>query len=146
MGALSEVVSNPEKKPAIVRDAAVLLDEEVASKSGVAGLAVKAAFGMVKAVKPGIIPHVIDGLLPDFASALDPILDERPAGTSASAHLLQNQARVVAALLSVTDERARHTPHAVLLKAYQKLRPAAEKHVSLGLPRLARLVDQHVRG
>ena len=146
MGALSDVVADAEKKQAVVRDAAVLMDEEVASKSGVGGLVVKAVFATVKAVKPGVIPEAIEGLLPDFAQALDPILAERKDGTPVAAHLLQHESRVVQALLSVTDDRAKRSTHHTLLKAYEKLRPTAERQVSAGLPRLAKLVEKHVGG
>lgn len=142
MPALFEAVSNPEKKPVIVREAAQVLDEEVASKSGLGGLAVKGAFAMVKALKPGIITEVIEGLMPDFAKALDPILAERGTRTVAEIFVAREN-DVVQALLGVTDQRAKKTTHLSLLKAYQKLRPSAEKQVAAGLPRLARLVAKH---
>jgi hypothetical protein len=144
MGALTDLIAIPERKKAVVHDAAVLLDEEVASKGGVSGLAVKAAFGMVKAVKPGIIPETIDGLLPEFAAVLDPIFAQRPEGTALGGYLMSREKDVVQALLSVTDARAKRTTHKTLSGAYNRLRPSAEKQVAAAMPRVAKLMDKHV--
>lgn len=144
MGLFSEVIADAGRRRAVVHDATVVLDEEVASKSGLSGLAIKAAFAMVKAVKPGIIPETCEGLMPDFAKALDPLLAQCPAEQKVAAYLMSREQDVVQALLGVTDARAQRTTHQTLLKAYQRLRPSAEKQVAAGLPRLSRLVEKHV--
>lgn len=141
---LTEVLQNPDQLRRIVQDATSVLDAEVHDKSGLTGMAVKAAFGIVKAVKPGIIPEVIEGLLPDFAKKLDPLIEQKPAGTSFAAFFGTRTNDVVQALLAVTDERAKKTTHKTLLGAYQKLRPQAEKHVAAAIPRVAGLVERHV--
>lgn len=141
---LSEVIEKPERMAAVVKDATALLDLEVADKTGLTGLAVKGAFGVVKAVKPGIIPEVIEGLLPDFARVLDPIIAERPEGVSLAGYLRENESQVVRALLSITDDRAETSTHKTLVGAYRKLRPQAEKHVAQAVPRVADLVERHV--
>jgi hypothetical protein len=143
MGTLADIISDALRRRMVVKDAAVLLDDEVASKTGVAGLAIKAAFAMVKAVKPGIIPETIDGLLPEFAAAIDPILAQREPKVGIVPFVLSREKDVVNALLGVTDKRAQRTSHKTLLSAYQKLRPTAEKQVAAGLPRLSRLIDKH---
>jgi hypothetical protein len=144
MVSLSEVVEQPERRRAVVQDAERVLDQEVSDKSGLGGMAVKAAFAMVKALKPGIIPEVIDGLLPDFARALQPILSQRGPGQKPSEVMASKPDAVVQALLGVTDERAKKTTHQTLLKAYQKLRPSAEKQVAAALPRVGALADRHI--
>jgi len=143
MPTLTELSSDPARRGRIVDDMALVVEEEVASKTGLTGLAIKAAFGVVKALKPGIIREMCSSLLPEFAAALDPIVDARPAGRPAAEHLLANGDRVTAALLGVTDARARKTDHATLLKAYQKLRPMAEKQVVAALPRVGRVLGKY---
>ena len=49
---LGDVINDPKKKPAIVADCCTLIDEEVSSKGGLSGLAVKAGYAAVKGVKP----------------------------------------------------------------------------------------------
>jgi hypothetical protein len=141
---LTEVLSDPGRLKAAVQDATVMLDEEVADKGGLTGLGIKAAFGVVKAVKPGIIPEVFEHLLPEFAKNLDPILAQRPAGTAVTTQFAQRTNDVVQALLAVTDGRAKKATNQTLVSAYNKLRPTAEKHVSAAVPRLARLIEKHL--
>lgn len=141
---LSEVIGEPDRLQRVVSDAKQVLDAEVAGKSGLTGLAVKGAFGVVKAVKPGIIGEVIEGLLPDFARVLDPIIADKPDGESLESFLCSKPTEVVSALLSITDDRANKSSHKTLVGAYKKLRPQAEKHVGAAVPRVAKLVDKHV--
>ena len=144
MISLSEVLSSPDRMREVVQDATVMLDQEVADKGGLTGLGIKAAFGVVKAVKPGIIPEVLEHLLPEFAKRLDPILAQRAPTTAVSAHFAQRSNDVVQALLGVTDDRAKKATNATLVSAYMKLRPTGEKHVAAGVPRLGRLVEKHL--
>lgn len=141
---LSEVIQSPGRFERVAFDAQQVLDAEVADKSGLTGLGVKGAFGIVKTVKPGIIGEVIQGLLPDFARVLDPIIAAKPSGESLDSFMRSKSTEVVAALLSITDDRARKSTHKTLVGAYNKLRPQAEKHVAAAVPRVAALVDRHV--
>ncbi|HOU93028.1 MAG TPA: hypothetical protein PLU22_18365, partial [Polyangiaceae bacterium] len=70
MPTLRERLSTGNKRTAVIDDALRVLDAEVADKSGISGMAIKAAFGMVKSVKPGFIREVVDHLLDDFVDAL----------------------------------------------------------------------------
>ncbi len=144
MPTLSEIIAHPDQRRQIVADANVVLDQEVADKTGISGLAVKGAFALVKGLKPGIIPEVIDGLLPEFCGAVDPILAKRTPGTDIQSFLTARPNDIVQALLGVTDARAQRTTHQTLLKAYQKLRPSAEKQVAAAIPRVSAMVARHV--
>ena len=143
MGTLSDIISDPLRRRTVIRDTADALDEEVSGKGGVSGLAIKAAYAMVKAMKPGIILETVEHLLPEFAAAIDPILSERPVSVGVVPYMLSREKEIANALLGVTDRRASRTSHKALLGAYQKLRPTAEKQVLAGLPRLARLIEKH---
>lgn len=145
MTSLMDVLNDPARKQAMVTDALHVLDQEVSDKSGISGLAVKGAFALVKAFKPGILSEVIESLLPDFARALEPMLARYTGGPSGvEPYLRQHQNEFVQSLLGVTDERARRTTNQTLLKAYQKLRPTGEKHVAEAVPRVAGLIQRHL--
>lgn len=141
---LNEVIQDPDRKAALVKDASVVVEQEVRSKGGLGGMAVKTVFSMVSRLKPGIISEMLDGLIPRFVSAVDPILSRRPEGESPGNWVKQNSDEVVQALLSVTDERAERSDHTVLRSAYEKLRPTGEKHVNAAIPRLSGLLDKHL--
>src|SRR5213593_4201499 len=70
---LRDALNDSAKKSAIIADSAKLVDEEVSSKGGLSGLAIKAGYGAVKGVKPGFIKDVLEKLLPEFADKLDPL-------------------------------------------------------------------------
>ena len=55
MSTLAEVLLVPGKRPKVVDDCVRIVDEEVDSKGGLSGLAIKGAYALVKAVKPGFI-------------------------------------------------------------------------------------------
>jgi hypothetical protein len=144
MASLSEQLGQGEKRSAVVDDAVKVLDEEVADKGGLTGLAIKGAYKLVQGIRPGFIRHVVDQLFDEFLTALDPIYQEavakkRPAG----AYLLENGSRAADALLRVTDEKAERAQSAAIKSAYSKLRPMAKKQVEAATPRLGKLLERH---
>jgi hypothetical protein len=141
---LGDVIHDPTKKPAIVADCCTLIDEEVAAKGGLSGLAVKAGYAAVKGIKPGFVKDVVEKLLPEFATQLDPIWEEGKKTGNAAAFLQSNKSRVADALLSVTDEKSRHAKSSIVRGTYEKLRGSAKKNVEEAVPRLARLLTKHV--
>lgn len=146
---LRAILCSPAERPNVVRDAAALVESEVKGKTGLTGLAVKAAFAVVTAVKPGMIVEVVDLLLEQFIDQMEPFFAEWSAagkGEPLEAFLVARQARVTAALLQVTDARAKVVDSATLKKAYLSLRPQGERHVALALPNLARMVGRYVSG
>lgn len=144
MGTLSEKLLEPQVRPHVVADCAKLVDEEVAAKSGLSGIAIKAAYAVVKAVKGGIIPEVLDGLLPSFAEKLEPTYQGWLAGNGTLPDYFDPRASEVAeALLTITDDRAQKSKNATLRKAYEKLRPTGKKNVEQAVPRLAQLLAKH---
>ncbi len=96
---LSEALTSPTKKAAVVADCCSLVDEEVRDKGGLSGLAVKAGYAAIKGVKPGFVAEVVDKLLPEFAANLDPIWQEGKAKGDAAAYLTSNKSRAADALL-----------------------------------------------
>ena len=146
MPSLKELAQDSEKRRAVVEDACHVLDLEVADKSGLSGLAIKAGYKLVQGVKPGFVRHVVEDLLDDFLDALDPIYQESvSAGKQPGEHLKANAGRVADALLGITDRRAEKAQRAAIKGMYVKLRPSAKKHVEAAAPRLAEMVDKHAR-
>jgi hypothetical protein len=140
---LSETLLDANKKSQVVADCCKLVDEEVASKSGISGLAVKAGYAAVKGIKPGVITGVVYKLLPEFARKLDPLWAEAVKTGNPSAYFNATRAQVADALLSVTDERAKSSSSGVIRGTYEKLRGSAKKNVEDAVPRLGKLIEKH---
>jgi hypothetical protein len=146
--ALRDTLCAPELRPTLVDACVRLVDEEVARKSGFSALAIKGAFSVVKAIKPGFIREIVDGLFDEFVAALEGHHGRWLAsgGGQRFGDFLQADGRGVAdALLGVTDARARRTSMAQVRKLYEKLRPSAQDHVQAAVPGMARILDPHVR-
>lgn len=144
MTSLKELLGSGDKREAVIDDACGVLDLEVADKSGLGGVAIKGAYKLVRGIKPGFVREVVDNLLDDFLDALDPIYQEalekkQPPG----AYLEQDPNRVADALLGITDRRAERAERGAIKKTYQKLRPAAHRHVEAAAPRLGQLLQKH---
>ncbi len=148
MGKLAEVLLSQENRPAVVRDCARLIDDEVARKTGITGMAIKGGYKIFKKVKPGIVEEAMDSLLDEFVEKLDPIYEEYRtghAGESLESFLVSRGPRIADTLLEITDARAKHSEHRVVKKAYYKLRPMAEKQIQEALPAVSRLVEKYVQ-
>lgn len=143
---LSELMQDEAKKAAVVAECCTLVDEEVAAKSGLSGLAVKAGYAAVKGVKPGFIREVVDKLLPDFSKQLDPLWEEGRATGSPTKFMVDNKSRVAEELLKVTDGKIKSAKSSLVRGTYDKLRGSAKKNVEEAVPRLSRLLERHTSG
>jgi len=142
---LTDAINDPSKKGVIIADCCTLIDEEVAGKGGLSGLAVKAGYAAVKGIKPGFVAHVVESLMPEFSKALDPIWEEGQKAGNATAHIVSNKSRVADALLSVTDAKSKNAKSALVRSTYEKLRGSAKKNVEEAVPRLGKLLDKHAK-
>jgi hypothetical protein len=140
---LQDSLSDPAKNTALVDDCLALVDEEVANKSGLSGIAVKAGYAAVKGVKPGFVRKAVSDLLPPFAAQLDPLWAEGQKAGDPIAFFEAQRGRVADALLTVTDDKAQSAKSSVVRGAYSKLRGSAKKNVEDAVPRLARLLQKH---
>ncbi|WP_394824013.1 DUF6918 family protein [Pendulispora albinea] len=144
MPKLPEVLTSDVKKALVVDDCLALIDAEVADKSGISGLAIKAGYAAVKGVKPGFIKQVVSDLLPEFATALDPLYQEAKSGNKAiAAFFSANGGRVADALLAITDSKAKNSKSGVVKGTYDKLRGSAKKNVEAAVPRLGQMIEKH---
>jgi len=144
---LATLVSQPERRRAVVEDCVKLVESEVRAKSGITGFAVKTAFTVVKALKPTMIHELVEALLDEFVGQLDPFYAEHQREGSAESlerYLAARSDRVAESLLAVTDRRAERSTHRTLVGAYQKLRPKGKEHVLAAVPGVGRVLDRHV--
>lgn len=141
---LSQALTDETKKPVIVQDCLKLIDEEVADKRGLGGATVKAGYKAVKGIKPGFIKSVVEGLLPEFAEALEPIhADAVAQGQPVSSFFPAHSSRVADALLAVTDAKAEKSTNGLVKGTYKRLRGTAKKNVEAAVPRLSKLIEAH---
>ena len=146
MTTLKDIVSS-DKRPAIVQDAVNLVDSEVSSKSGLSGMAIKAGYKAVKAIKPTLIRDAVDNLLDKFVDKLEPFFASWNEGGRQGGfdnYLSARKSEVANALLSVTDERAKNVDNKTIRKTYEKLRPQGEKNVEAAVPGLGRVLNKYV--
>jgi len=138
MPTLVDKLTAPEVRPKVVTACVDLVDREVSAKGGLSGMALKAGYKVIKAIKPGFVPQVVESLLPDFAAAMEPMHDrEGAAGADSFARYLEGHRDEVAdALLSVTDARAQRAKNATIKKTYERLRGSARDNVSAAVPNL----------
>lgn len=144
MARLPDVLTRDDKRSSVVQDCLTLIDAEVADKSGISGMAIKAGYKAVKGIKPGFVEKVVHDLLPEFAGAMDPIYQEAlESGQPVRAYFVDNQGRVADALLAITDGRAQRTKSGVVKATYERLRGSAKKNVEQAIPRLGALIEKH---
>lgn len=139
MSTLVDKLTAPEVRPKVVSACVDLVDREVDGKSGLSGMAIKAGYKVVKALKPGFVTSVVDTLLPEFAQALMPIHERESAGGADSfvRYVEGHTEEVADALLQVTDARAGKAKNATVKKTYERLRPSAKQNVIAAVPNLA---------
>ncbi|MCO4743920.1 MAG: hypothetical protein KC912_03970 [Proteobacteria bacterium] len=144
MATLTETLQDATRKAAIVTDGARMVDEEVASRGGMKGMALRAGYKTVKRLKPGIIEAALNSLIPEFAPAVDPFYAKGVESGNVDAYFKSHSSAIADALLGVTDARAQRAENRVMKKVYRSLRGQAKTNVEQSLPRLAELIQRHV--
>lgn len=148
MATLVETVLQPEEKRSrVAADCRVLIDNQVRSKGGVSGLAIKGAYKVVKTFKPGFLDTVINGLLDEMVEKLEPHYEAHQAAGGSQGFgqtLAPKSAQVANDLLAVTDEKAEKSTNKTVKKLYARLRPSAQNNVAEAIPALGDLIDSHL--
>lgn len=147
MSYLEDQLQQKDRK-VIIEDTVLLIDSEVASKSGLSGKLLQAGYKAVKSLKNGrMIDKAVDMLLDDFTAALAPLHEdfrEQEKTDDFGTYLSAHKERATDALLKITDDRAEKAEQKLIRSTYKKLRGQAEKHVHAALPGVGRLIDKHV--
>jgi hypothetical protein len=146
MSKLQDILAQTDRR-ALVDDVVTLIDEEVDSKGGFGGVALKTGYKAVKRLRGGrMIEEAADALLDDFTRALSPLYDDyldAEGYDTFEAYLDDHPREATDALLSITDDKAEGAENQILRKTYGKLRGSAEGHVEDALPAVGRLIDKH---
>jgi hypothetical protein len=142
---LQEILLAPDTQPKVIDDCYTLLQQEVSDKSGISGAAVKLAYKTVSTVFPGHIRFMVESLLPAMVDKLEPYWVDfgTSGGSEFGDYLAKRGGEVAESLLTVTDERAKGSGRAVVVKAYNSVRESAAKHVEAALPRVGDLVTKY---
>lgn len=140
---LSEKIQDEAVRASIAADCAKLIDQQVAAKGGLSGMAMKTAYGVIKSIGADYIPSAINRLLPDACEALDPIWQEGTASGDPVEYLSEHKDRTAERLLSVTDERIKGTKHKALGATYGKLRKSVKNDVEAAVPGLAKIISSY---
>ncbi len=144
----SRLLDDASKRPAILNDCVKLIDDEVRSKGGISGVAIKGGYKIVGKIKPGIFREAMDSLLDSFVDKLEPFWADhtKADGTEKDfpAFLSKRSDPVADALLSITDARAARANNKTIKKAYEKLRPKGKEHVRDAVPGVARTLSRHL--
>lgn len=111
-----------------VRACVQLLENEVGSKKGLSGLAIKNAYRTLKSLKPNATHVVVDHLYDDFLALY-------------KQH--QDQPKTLAkAWLDVIDQKAQVHSRSPLFGLYSILKPSAANHIESALPKITNLFQQ----
>ena len=142
---LQETLLEPGTHPQVTADCMSLIQQEVSSKSGVSGTAVKLAYKTVSTFASGYLHSMVETLLPEMVGQLEPYwADFTASGASDFGDYLTKRGDEVSeALLSVTDARAETSERPTILKAYRAVRGSAAKHVAAALPAVGALVQKY---
>jgi hypothetical protein len=143
---LQQILLTPATRPAVVDDCYALVEQEIASTSGVSGTAVKLACKTVNAFRPGHIRYLVGSMLPRMVDKLEPYWADfsTSGGSRFGDYLAKRGDEVSQALLSVTDARAAASSRPTVIKAYGTVRNGAARHVEAALPRVGDLVQNYM--
>lgn len=142
MSNLVETLGKEPLRQAVIADCVDLIDAQVKQK----GFVVKSAYAMIKGIKKRFVPEVVDSLLDDWLSKIQPHFDKWEANKASSLtdFMVSRSDDVAEDLLSVTDGRAEKTSHTTAKKMYKRMRPGAKKDVIEGIPALAKMIEKHL--
>jgi hypothetical protein len=139
---LSNTLQHQETQ--IAEDCAQLIDEQVAAKKGVSGLAIKTAYRALKGLGHSYISRAIQGLLPQALEAVDPLWVEGVQAGNPVDYLSQNREQTADVLLGVTDAKISNAQNKIVIAAYKQVRKSVRGDVAEAVPGLAQIISQYV--
>lgn len=142
---LKATLLDSDRRPAVIADLQVLVDQEVADKGGLSGGIIKTGYAAVKKVKSDLVETALDKMLDDFVNTLEPYwaFHQTQPSSDFGSYLAERPEEVSNALLAVTDRRAERSSREAVKSVYNKLRPKAQENVIEALPRLGRTLEKH---
>jgi hypothetical protein len=139
---LVEVLGKEPARPLVIAECVDLIDAQVKQK----GMMIRSAYAVIKGIKRKFVPEVVDALLDDWLTKVQPHFDKWSAAksTTLTDYLVSRSDEVAEDLLSVTDDRAAKTSHGTAKKMYVKMRDGAKKNVVEAIPDLAKMIEKHL--
>jgi hypothetical protein len=129
----------------ITTDCMALVEQQLNAMSGLSGAGLKIAHKAVVAFAPGYYQSIVEQLIPPMLERLQPFwADFQTAGGGSFGDYLAGRGSDVAeSLLSITDQMARESDRAVVVKAYNSVREGAGRHIEAALPAVGALVERY---
>ena len=142
---LQEILLAPDTQPQVVDDSQKLIEQELSTKSGVSGTAVKVAYKTANSFASGYLRGKIEQLVPEMVIQLEPFWADFAASGSSSFgdYLVKRGDEVSEALLAVSDAHGAQSNRPIIVKAYNAVRGSAAKHITAALPNLGALVQKY---
>ena len=140
---LSEQLADEGITSGIALECAKLMDEQVSSKSGVSGMAIKSIYKVVKGLRANYIAEAIERLLPETIRALEPMWEEGMQSGDPVRYLTQNSDVTADAILSVTDAKIQRASNKLICTSYNKLRKSVKSDISAAVPGFAEILGKH---
>lgn len=143
---LEQILMAPRRQQAVVADCVRMIEQFVAERGGIKGMAYKTGLKLVKASRPDIVERAVQRLFPEYLGALAPLHEQFRAqgGGDFAAFLQKNSASAVQALIELADRRVAGASPGVR-KTYARFRDGAEAEVARLLPALGALIAKHLR-
>ncbi|WP_348673646.1 hypothetical protein [uncultured Abyssibacter sp.] len=141
---LADILLAEDYRPTVAGRLADAVAGEIATRSGLSGIGLRTALKMAEARRgEPVLPLLIDRLLPEFCTVLEPQFEAFLASgrDSFGAYLSERQSEVTEALLSVTDRRIEHTQHDALKQFYPQLRTTIHNEFAATIPEIGDLVQ-----
>jgi hypothetical protein len=142
---LQEKLLTPIAQPQVVADTQALVEQELASKSGLSATGLKVAYKGITAFAPGYYQNIINILLPGWVEALEPYWADFNAtgGSRFGDYLAKRPEEISEALLAVTDAKGRESGRPTIVRMYNAVRGGATKHIEAALPNLGAMVQRY---
>jgi hypothetical protein len=142
MVSLVEMLGKEPVRPRVIEDCVELIDAQVKQK----GIVIKGAYATIKAIKKRFIPEVVDTMLDEWLSKLQPHYERWSANKASSFtdYVVARSDDVAEDLLSVTDARAARTSHTTAKKMYGRMRDGAKKNVIEAIPALGKMIEKYL--
>ncbi len=137
---IAHLLTDDAARRAFLEGGVRLVQDELDRKTGLSGMALRAGFRTLQAVRPDIVPAALEAMLPAFADAVGAEVDAALQGEGIVARFRARTGPIADALLAVTDARAARAANRTVAGAYQALRGTARSHVAEAVPGVGRLL------
>ncbi|HSW14525.1 MAG TPA: hypothetical protein VLI06_16880 [Solimonas sp.] len=146
MKSLSDILLAPGNKEAAIGDLAHLLESTMASRGGLTGMAMKTGLSMLKAAKPDVMQRGATRMLPEFASALQPLFERFQAsgGKDFAAFLAQNSTEATRIIAQAADHLMSTSQNATAKSLFARFRGGAEKDIAAMVPQVGKLFQKYL--